>query len=441
MKNTVRQSRHVFMATGMFFLSTLGALAQPTIDLLAVRINDTPITPTAIVTAFPGDTIETEIWLRDWSPNGERLRGYCIALDGGSFESGLCGEVAKVGPETLVPECQCFDDSNCASCQPGTVCNTEWQSCMVPGYDDSNISDFIACDHPDFVFSPCDDDVFVQLPITEPNELQHCASVFDPNEAVPYSAPKYAGTVVLGVSPDAGGIFKIAMRPELFPGGPVITYMLDELGCHIPNENCADAAPALIPLTVNVNADCPIIDPICPISANPSNCAIDARQPSAPDGTLPAGWNFLDLEFPHDPSGSSILEFQVREVPAGTPPGIFRITQRDGEIIRISFDRRITPGNWTCVYTEAGDCVGWREICIAHLPGDVNGDGTAGAADILSLIDCLNGVRTCELQQCDIDRSGVCGPPDILRTIDVLNGAGAYEPWLNRSLPLCPSRP
>lgn len=50
------------------------------------------------------------------------------------------------------------------------------------------------------------------------------------------------------------------------------------------------------------------------------------------------------------------------------------------------------------------------------------------------VIDCINGVRTCEIWQCDVDRSGLCGPPDILRTIDLLNGSGKYIPWLNVSL-------
>jgi len=92
---------------------------------------------------------------------------------------------------------------------------------------------------------------------------------------------------------------------------------------------------------------------------------------------------------------------------------------------------------WTCV-----TCLGTgEEFCTAHLPVDVNGDGASDPADVLRLIDCLNGFATCEIHQCDVDRSGVCGSPDILRVIDLLNGAGVYEPWLNRTLTRCPSAP
>ncbi|UCC31951.1 MAG: hypothetical protein JSU86_06665, partial [Phycisphaerales bacterium] len=65
-------------------------------------------------------------------------------------------------------------------------------------------------------------------------------------------------------------------------------------------------------------------------------------------------------------------------------------------------------------------------------------------SDILWLIDCLNGVRSCEKKpwQCDVDWSGMCGPPDILRLIDLLNGVRAYDSWLYiRILPECPSAP
>ena len=67
-------------------------------------------------------------------------------------------------------------------------------------------------------------------------------------------------------------------------------------------------------------------------------------------------------------------------------------------------------------------------------------DDTSAPSDILYVIDCLNGVRTCDDFQCDVDRSLQCGPPDILRVIDLLNGAGQYAPWLNKNMPIsCPS--
>jgi hypothetical protein len=81
------------------------------------------------------------------------------------------------------------------------------------------------------------------------------------------------------------------------------------------------------------------------------------------------------------------------------------------------------------------DCDISEPIRLGHLPGDVDADGVSAPPDILWLVDCLNGVLSCETWQCDVDRSGQYGPPDIARVIELLNGAGLYDPWLYRSLP------
>ena len=59
-------------------------------------------------------------------------------------------------------------------------------------------------------------------------------------------------------------------------------------------------------------------------------------------------------------------------------------------------------------------------------------------ADIGSLIDCcLN--ETCTptwgIYSCDIDRSGKVGAADLLRLIDLLNGAGAFDEWMGSGIP------
>lgn len=171
------------------------------------------------------------------------------------------------------------------------------------------------------------------------------------------------------------------------------------------------------------------------VSSDPPNCAIDARQPSKPDGTEAAGWDSIDLTF-SDASclaGISTGDFSVSVHPAETPPAITDAVV-DGATVTLVFDRLISTGRWTCV------AHGGTTKCLGSLPGDVSADKTSAPADILYVIDCLNGVRMCEMWQCDVDRSTMCGPPDILRVIDLLNGAGVYQPWLNVSMPeACPS--
>ena len=94
----------------------------------------------------------------------------------------------------------------------------------------------------------------------------------------------------------------------------------------------------------------------------------------------------------------------------------------------------IPTGQWTC-FALAADSR--EQMCLGYLPADVNADLFSNAADVLSLIDCING--TCEIWQCDVDRDDECGPTDILRAIDLLNGAAEFGAWLDESLLTCPS--
>jgi len=144
----------------------------------------------------------------------------------------------------------------------------------------------------------------------------------------------------------------------------------------------------------------------------------------------------MTLGFECNVAGMTIDDVSVRTDPPLTEAPIVTGMNIDGANVTVHFDRPIPSGAWTCL--RCGGPVQEGEFCIASLPGDVDGDRYAEASDILYLIDCLNGVSSCEAWQCDIDRSGVCGPPDILREIDLLNGAAVYEQWLNRSLPMCP---
>ena len=62
--------------------------------------------------------------------------------------------------------------------------------------------------------------------------------------------------------------------------------------------------------------------------------------------------------------------------------------------------------------------------------------GTAGALDIVRLIDFINDVGDpLPVWSSDTDRSDLVNPTDVLRTIDILNGAGCMDPWNGVSLP------
>lgn len=75
----------------------------PTLSMEAIAINGKSLGngPTARITASPGDIITAEIYLRDWSPNGELLSGYQASLLPVSFSSGEKGFIEPVDYDAL----------------------------------------------------------------------------------------------------------------------------------------------------------------------------------------------------------------------------------------------------------------------------------------------------------------------------------------------------
>ncbi|UCC32536.1 MAG: hypothetical protein JSU86_09680 [Phycisphaerales bacterium] len=165
--------------------------------------------------------------------------------------------------------------------------------------------------------------------------------------------------------------------------------------------------------------------------SEPPDGAIDARQPSKPDGSDPAGWDSINITMTGAAGAIAADDFSLTVDPQGTAPDIADVSV-DGNVVTLELAGFIPTGKWT-QFTH--DCSG-TSVCLGYLPADVSNDRTSAPNDILWVIDCINGVRTCEIWQCDADRNGVCGPPDIMRVIDLLNGAGVYDVWLNVSIPL-----
>lgn len=171
--------------------------------------------------------------------------------------------------------------------------------------------------------------------------------------------------------------------------------------------------------------------PISIVSSEPADGSIDARQPSNPDGSSPAGWDEVTLTFDGDTSELTAADFEVTEEGGdGLPPTIVDVGI--GDLIAIvSFDTFIEAGAWTTITHIESD----TSVTLGNLPGDANGDGTTAATDLLAIIDSLNGVNVLPPHGADIDRSGLAGAPDVLREVDLLNGAGVYDPWLGVALP------
>jgi len=179
----------------------------------------------------------------------------------------------------------------------------------------------------------------------------------------------------------------------------------------------------------------------------PGDCAIDARQPhSINDVSAKQGWDRLVLEFSCDPTDIPNLRpvfFPVETDPVeGSPPIIpptgFTVDDLD-QTITIRLDRSISPGFYTCItHPDSGN-----HWCAGYLPADASQDGLSAASDINALINAINLVAGLELPiyATDINRSGQTTGADILRLIDLLNGADQFNPWIAQGLPDCPSAP
>lgn len=255
------------------------------------------------------------------------------------------------------------------------------------------------------------------------------------------------GTVLTGVAQPAGcGMAVIATGSLTVPGGLADgTYhlMLQDLFANVIRESetgepfwATEAAGvgAIANLTINVVPE----DGCIITSTFPPNCAIDAGydlDPAAP-ATL-FGWNSVDITVTDcSAQGITAADFTVSTDPVLPAPTITSVTDDGADTATLHLSGPISPGGWTCFAHSAGG-----EVCLGYLPGDVGGDGASTAADVLELLDDLNGVRLPPLEQwqCDADRSGICNPADVLGVIDLLNGAGPLEPWNNVFIPVCPN--
>lgn len=153
-----------------------------------------------------------------------------------------------------------------------------------------------------------------------------------------------------------------------------------------------------LPALPAVGSDCNISISL----TSPFNGIVDARQPYEPD----------DAE---NPQGTTTIQFWMSSSAASAEEEDFHIMASNGEVLAIdSFD---ISGQIVTIGLEepipAGTVIALTHCsrtssCFGYLPGDVDGNGTSNAADVVYHVDCLNEVEDCELWQCDIDRDNDC---------------------------------
>jgi hypothetical protein len=356
---------------------------KPTFSLEAVAVNGISLPePANQITAGPGTRITAKIFVRDWSPNGEKLRSYQAELEFASYESGTSGWIRPAG----------YDRHREA--------NEENPSAA---FIDKEEKSFI---HRDKLIVPIVDT------LNAPGYRWLCV-LLDPADGVVSKqdgSRYYLGTVELEASEDADGEFNIG-----FVEDPHTTGLLD-----------VDNQPIMPlkyePLEVVVTKE--LAGLIIKASEPPSG-AIDARMAFDPaaanvfDMNHAPGWKSIVITFNTDASEAKAEDFAVRD---GTPqPPRVEKVETSGSQATVSLDKGIRPGRSTTIVYKPTNGM----VRLAYLPGDVNNDGTVDTKDVTALVEVLSGKTKLPAYRTDLNRNGTTDADDLGALVELLNASWA----------------
>ncbi len=356
-------------------VSSTAPAQNPTYSLEATAINGIPLAggTTNRISVAPGDTITLELYLRDWSPDGEVLRAYQAALDTDGYTSGGVGEIKPVDYDATTGK----QDENKENC-----------------FVDRTNPLYVLKGAEEFALTDTRSPGYRWLGIII-HEVEGLISAQDGKKS-------YCGTVHMKVSDDAVGSFRLRLR-----GGQGNSTIRDP------------ASKAIIPLDLE---DC-IVDvrrgTVRIVSSDPPGNAIDAR--TRPSGHADGGWTRIALTFSGDTVQMTTTDFAVDDGTATSP----RVTNvaAAGSTITLLLDRPVQPGRWTTItHRDSGTLA-----IIGCLPGDVNNDGTLDAQDLAELLNPSDEAGSRPMYRTDIDHDGATGTGDVLALLDLLTKPGAYH--------------
>ncbi len=347
--------------------------ANPTFSVEAVALNGVPLAgaPVKQLTASPGEIITAELYLRDWSPNGEELRAYQIQLDDKAFDGLVSGQIKPTG----------YDDARKA--------------------DVENVTNaYIDLDHPFFVHAGMQT---IAITDTKRAAGYRWLSVLVDIDKAPVSPQDgtkfYCGTVLLTVSADASGVFRIGPAPDMNLSG-LLTEGNRTIG-PIDYE----------PLTITVESG---VVRRNIVASDPPAGSIDARIMEG-SSRLTGGWPAIQLMFDSDAAPISENEFSISSA-GGSPPSIQGIAAA-GRSLTLTFNHPLTSGVWTEItHKPTGNT-----LRFGVLPGDVNGNGTRDSRDLLDLLNMLGSNGPAPAYRADLNGDGTTNTRDALTLIDYLN--------------------
>ncbi len=378
------------------FLSGLPAAVSfaqiPTLSLEVTAVNSAPLPePVTKIKAGPGDVLTVELFVRDWSPDGELLRAVQASIDTHGYISGYAGNVKPV----------------------------DYDAAMAKG-DENKENGFIDISDPRYVFAGSTQLAMVDTRSYGYRYLNLVLAHEDARPCAQDGVRYYFGTLKLRVSDEASGPFLLGFDED--PAASIIRDPQNQPIIPLDFER----------MTIDVVGG---TAPLRMISSDPPSGAIDARLPqemiagrtlqSVGRQAVPhCGWDTVDLNFNGDAGGLTAEDLAIGESGSAksAPPRIAQVFPK-GSVVTVVFDRGIRSRKWTTItHTASG-----TGIRLASLPGDVNNDRAVNADDLLALIYRPNNADPLPSYQGDIDRNGSIGVSDALRLIDVLNHPTAYR--------------
>lgn len=370
------------------------------------------ITPTNVLRAQPGDVIVAEVYISNFSPNGESLKAWQIDLDEERMIYSGCESVFPLGVERCpVDAVTCSTNFDCSSSDRCTLF-----SCCVPL---ETIQKGILLDstRTDYVFFGLN-----ALSGINPVNYKMGATLLSTDVAVTFDGtPKYAGTLVVVVAADACGTSIVAFVEN-------VTSLLSSSSQFIEistydNLTIEVATPCLQEILSDIINVQP---PSCTLFPNfiHNNLTLTLAQVPKIDLSRCRPTVRLVTNHPDDPE---IEDFGF------VKPRILDVSLQGNDLIISLTPTTLYPFAWTCI-SGFGYADEW---CQGLLPGDMNRDLTANEIDVLSMMDCLRTPEFCEMDVCDFNLSGACTPLDMLDLIDVLNNPS--PPFMNETIVPCPS--
>ncbi len=360
--------------TGLFcgLMTTMAVGQTPTYSIEAIAVNGIPIPggPTNRVSISHGDVLTATVFIRDWSPGGQKLRAYQIKIDDASYASGEQGVVQPVDFQ-MNPE----KDPN--------------------AFIDETDPQWVHHGHP-------------TIPLVDSASLGYrwLSVLLDPYGG-PISAQdgkKFScGTVKLTPSANAKGTFTIALVEDPYTTGLIST----------DNEQVVPIEYERLSVELQPTARWRRM-----LSSDPPDGAVDARS-ALKLGATGGPWTTVRLVFNADSDSVKADDLVVQDG-SPTPPRIQKVST-DGPTLTVQFDRPIQPGAWTTI-THKNSSSSTR---IGRFPGDVDGDGKADTRDMITLLDAVNGSRKLPDYRSDIDGNGTLGAGDVLRLLDVITESRA----------------